>query len=231
MTASLLLAAAILLPAQEPERPYGPPPDTFKPDPAWKALRPKPLVRPQRPPPGPPRPGLPPRGPSNTCSASRGPRSTRRSSPPPPPAPDPRRPAPDRGRARPPGPVPPQVRAPGRLPDRHRRRMGRGRQDEDASTPSRVLDSKTNKPLDRDWVFAGSELFDDPDDQEDDLRRRRRRPDHRRQLRRLDPRPPFASTANDADRSFVANTDKIPPRNTYVSIILKPIKEPDAAKR
>ena len=37
---------------------------------------------------------------------------------------------------------------------------------------------------------------------------------------------PFASSGNDDERSFVANTEKIPPKNTYVTVTLRPAKAP-----
>jgi hypothetical protein len=37
---------------------------------------------------------------------------------------------------------------------------------------------------------------------------------------------PFASTANDAGRTFVANTARIPPRGTPVTLILRPRPAP-----
>lgn len=87
-----------------------------------------------------------------------------------------------------------------------------------------VMDAKTKKPLDRDWVFAGSEQFPDPEDPKTIIYAA----EHGGDLFTvanfaasiLD--VPFASSGNDADRSFMANTEKIPKRNTYVSLILKP---------
>ncbi len=93
-----------------------------------------------------------------------------------------------------------------------------------------VKDGKTGKPIDKDWVFAGSQLFPDPE-----------RPG--KTIFAADGGDlftvanftsaildvPFASTGNDAERSFVANTDAIPARNSYVSLILRPSK-PDGAK-
>ena len=42
---------------------------------------------------------------------------------------------------------------------------------------------------------------------------------------------PFASTANDADRTFVANTDRIPPRGTVVMMFLRPRPAPPPTPR
>jgi hypothetical protein len=85
-----------------------------------------------------------------------------------------------------------------------------------------VRDEKAKTPLAIDWVFAGSELFDDPAtgkkayaaDQGDlitvanfgsailDL--------------------PIASSANDSDRVFFTNTEKIPPLGTAVFVAIGP---------
>lgn len=88
-----------------------------------------------------------------------------------------------------------------------------------------VQDGQTKKPIEKDWVFAGSEQFPDPEDAT-------------KTIYAADGGDlftvanftsaildvPINSPANDAARSFVANTEKLPPRNTYVSIIMKPIK-------
>lgn len=88
-----------------------------------------------------------------------------------------------------------------------------------------VVDPKTKKPLAETWVFAGSDQFPDPEDAT-------------KTIYAADGGDlftvanftsaildvPFASSGNDAERSFVANTDKIPPRNTYVTLILRPAK-------
>ncbi len=88
-----------------------------------------------------------------------------------------------------------------------------------------VQDSQTKKPIETDWVFAGSELYPDPEDAT-------------KTLFAADGGDlftvanftsaildlPINSSANDTARSFVANTEKLPPRNTYVTMILKPIK-------
>ncbi len=39
---------------------------------------------------------------------------------------------------------------------------------------------------------------------------------------------PFASTANDVDRLYIANTHVIPPRGTTVLIVLRPATRPQA---
>ena len=41
---------------------------------------------------------------------------------------------------------------------------------------------------------------------------------------------PIASSANDADRSFIANTEKIPPIGTEVFLVLRPRRAPTPSK-
>jgi hypothetical protein len=85
-----------------------------------------------------------------------------------------------------------------------------------------VRDERAGTPLKIDWVFAGSELIDDPvtkkpvyaaDD--GDLITVANFSSAILDL-------PFASSANDTDRVYVANTDKIPPRGTTVFLLMKP---------
>jgi hypothetical protein len=85
-----------------------------------------------------------------------------------------------------------------------------------------VLDERSKKPLAIDWVFAGSELLPDPvtkkpvftaDD--GDLITVANFASAILDL-------PFASTANDADRVYAANTPEIPPRGTFVTMFLHP---------
>lgn len=85
-----------------------------------------------------------------------------------------------------------------------------------------ILDERKNMPLTTDWVFAGSELYVDPVSKQT--------------LYAADDGDvitvanfisamldlPFASTANDADRTFIARTEKIPPRGTGVTMYLHP---------
>jgi hypothetical protein len=91
-----------------------------------------------------------------------------------------------------------------------------------------VRNAKNGKDLDVDWVFAGSRFVDNP----------------------LDPNSPPIYLANDGDvicvsnfegalldlpinspkewaigRSYEANTERIPPQNTKVAVILEPIPE------
>ena len=87
-----------------------------------------------------------------------------------------------------------------------------------------IMDPKTKKTLSESWVFAGSDQFPDPDDAT-------------KTLYAADGGDlftvanftaaildvPFASSGNDAERSFIANTAKIPPHNTYVTLTLRPM--------
>jgi hypothetical protein len=89
-----------------------------------------------------------------------------------------------------------------------------------------VWDEKAKKPLDRDWVFAGSGLLEDPVTKQKvyaaddgDLITVANFSSAILDL-------PFASTANDADRVFAAHTDHIPPRGTPVTMYLRPRKPP-----
>jgi hypothetical protein len=85
-----------------------------------------------------------------------------------------------------------------------------------------VKDEKANKPLKLDWVFAGSELYEDP------VSKRPRYAADDGDLFTvanfanaiLD--LPIASSANDADRVFTTNTDKIPPLGTEVFLLMGP---------
>ncbi|WP_254053311.1 YdjY domain-containing protein [Singulisphaera sp. GP187] len=100
-----------------------------------------------------------------------------------------------------------------------------------ADARSWVREDQSKRPLTKDWVFAGSEIFEDPDTKkpiyaadDGDLFTVANFANAILDL-------PFASTANDAERSFVANTEKIPPRGTLVTLFLRPRPAPDAAKR
>jgi hypothetical protein len=85
-----------------------------------------------------------------------------------------------------------------------------------------IKDVKTGEVLTTDWVFAGSELFEDPGTKakvyaadDGDLITVANFPSSILDL-------PFRSSANDADRVFVANTAVMPPRGTGVTMFLKP---------
>lgn len=85
-----------------------------------------------------------------------------------------------------------------------------------------IWDEKTKAPLAIDWVFAGSVIY------EDRITRQRMYAADEGDLITvanfassiLD--LPIASSANDADRMFTANTRKIPPIGTEVFMILRP---------
>ncbi|WP_435016017.1 YdjY domain-containing protein [Tundrisphaera sp. TA3] len=85
-----------------------------------------------------------------------------------------------------------------------------------------IKDQANGKGLDRDWVFAGSELFQDPQTKamlyaadDGDLITVANFPSSIIDL-------PFRSSANDADRAFVAFTERIPPRGTPVTMTFRP---------
>lgn len=89
-----------------------------------------------------------------------------------------------------------------------------------------IMDGRQKTSLTTDWVFAGSELFEDPitkkpvygaDD--GDLITVANFSSAILDL-------PFASTASDADRSFSANTEQLPPRGTTVIMFLHPRRTP-----
>jgi hypothetical protein len=92
-----------------------------------------------------------------------------------------------------------------------------------------VKDQKTQKPLDIDWVFAGSRQFEDPET--------------KRQIYAADGGDlftvsnftsaildlPIASSTEDSARSFMANTPRIPPRGTRVTVSLRPVSSKEQA--
>jgi hypothetical protein len=85
-----------------------------------------------------------------------------------------------------------------------------------------VKDEKAKAPLAIDWVFAGSELFEDPITKkmvyaadEGDLITVANFGNAILDL-------PIVSSANDADRVFFTNTEKIPPLGTEVLVTLGP---------
>lgn len=85
-----------------------------------------------------------------------------------------------------------------------------------------VKDAQSGKPLERDWVFAGSQLV-----QEDDPPRTLYAADGGDLITVANFNSaildvPFASSADDISRTFMANTDRIPPRNTRVTLYLQP---------
>src|SRR4051794_21473770 len=90
-----------------------------------------------------------------------------------------------------------------------------------------VKDQATGKPLARDWVFAGSELFEDPRTKtmiyaadDGDLVTVANFPASILDL-------PFRSSANDADRTYLANPERVPVRGTPVTLYLRPRTTPE----
>jgi hypothetical protein len=89
-----------------------------------------------------------------------------------------------------------------------------------------VQDEKTKRPLEIDWVFAGSILDEDP------ITKKPRYGADDGDLITvanfataiLD--VPMASSANDAERTFSAWTEKIPARGTEVFVVLGPREPP-----
>lgn len=93
-----------------------------------------------------------------------------------------------------------------------------------------VWDEKTKAPLDIDWVFAGSFIYEDPID-----KKPRYAADEGDVIvvsnfanALLD--LPMASSADDAGRSFIANTKEIPPIGTEVFLVLRPRRAPTPSK-
>ena len=89
-----------------------------------------------------------------------------------------------------------------------------------ADARSWIRDEKTRKPLDVDWVFAGSTLYEDPTTkktiyaaQDGDLITVANFASAILDL-------PIASSAEDANRGFIAYTERIPRTGTEVQIIL-----------
>ncbi len=81
-----------------------------------------------------------------------------------------------------------------------------------------VKDAATGEPLTRDWVFAGSELFEDPRSKamiyaadDGDLITVANFPASILDL-------PFRSSANDADRGYVSHAGRVPVRGTSVTM-------------
>jgi hypothetical protein len=90
-----------------------------------------------------------------------------------------------------------------------------------------IRDERAKATLKTDWVFAGSELIDDPTSKkpvfaadDGDLITVANFSSAILDL-------PLASTASDADRIFTANTAALPPRGTAVLMILTPKKNPE----
>jgi hypothetical protein len=93
-----------------------------------------------------------------------------------------------------------------------------------------VRDEKTKSALATDWVFAGSSFFEDPFTKKQvyaaeggDLVTVANFMSATLDL-------PFASSADDLNRSFVAHTERVPPRGTPVTVSLRPAAPADAKK-
>jgi hypothetical protein len=101
-----------------------------------------------------------------------------------------------------------------------------------APAQSWVKNAKTGKALDSDWVFAGSALVDNPLDPD--------KPKHylandgdviclsNFETAMLD--VPFESSKDNAELTFVAFTDRIPPLETKVVVALEPVPDPKKKK-
>jgi hypothetical protein len=90
-----------------------------------------------------------------------------------------------------------------------------------------VKDQATGASLTRDWVFAGSEIFEDPKTRtkfyaadDGDLITVANFPASILDL-------PYRSSANDAERGYVSRADKVPVRGTPVTMYLKPRPAPE----
>jgi hypothetical protein len=88
-----------------------------------------------------------------------------------------------------------------------------------------VKNQKTGKALDSNWVFAGSQLVDDPFDPTKPKIYVANGGDviclSNFETAMLD--VPFESSKDNADLTFVAFTDRIPPLETKVAVILEPV--------
>jgi len=92
-----------------------------------------------------------------------------------------------------------------------------------------VKDQATGASLSRDWVFAGSELFEDPRTRtmiyaadDGDLITVANFPASILDL-------PYRSSASDADRGYVAHADRVPARGTPVTMYFRPRPAPAPA--
>ena len=85
-----------------------------------------------------------------------------------------------------------------------------------------VKDAKTGKPLDVPWVFAGSEFWKDPETSTTHYAAQGGDYVTVANFSSAILDLPLASSAGDEERVFVANTTRIPPRDTPVTIILRP---------
>ena len=101
------------------------------------------------------------------------------------------------------------------------------------SAKSWITNAKTKKPMESDWVFAGSHLVANPLD-----------PDGKKYYLANDGDVicvsnfetalldlPIKSPKDNADLAFVANTEHIPPQGTQVVVILEPVVEAKKDKK
>ncbi len=86
-----------------------------------------------------------------------------------------------------------------------------------------VQDEKTKTALKTDWVFAGSSLFEDPFAKKTVYAAESGDYITVANFMSAILDLPFASSADDLNRSFVAFTERIPPRDTPVTMILRPV--------
>lgn len=104
-----------------------------------------------------------------------------------------------------------------------------------ATVPAKswIINSKTKKSMENDWVFAGSRLVTNPLD-----------PDGKKHYLANDGDVicvsnfetalldlPIKSPKDDAERFFIANTERIPPLETKVVVILEPVAEAKKDKK
>lgn len=88
-----------------------------------------------------------------------------------------------------------------------------------------VMDARTKKSLEIDWVFAGSEFYTDPETKKERYAANEGDLFTVANFTSAILDLPLASSDSDTDRLFVAYTARIPPEGTYVTVILRP-REP-----
>lgn len=102
-----------------------------------------------------------------------------------------------------------------------------------APAQSWLKNAKTNKPLQSDWIFAGSRLVTNPLDPDGDKHYLANDGDvicvSNFETALLD--LPIQSSKENADLLFIANTERIPPLGTKVVVILEPVLEEKKEKK
>ncbi len=95
-----------------------------------------------------------------------------------------------------------------------------------------VRNLRTGKPLDKDWVFAGSQLFKDPDDPKSPPYYMANGGDVICVSNFMDAMLdlPINSPKENSELAFEAWTERIPPLNTKVTVILEPVIEKEKKK-